>query len=710
MIESPFLIGEWHIEPRLNRVIAPAGSTETLEPRTMKVLVQLARSKPQVVTREQLLDAVWEDSVVTEHSLTIAISDLRKLFNDDPKVPAFIETIRGVGYRLIAPVSFRIKTPHITPSLSVPHMGDGLASSLSAKPALSGIKKTVLGVAALVLFGFAAMLLQPKQEAGFVIREIKPLTTMSGVELSPAFSPDGQRVAFVAFPDSGDVSEIYVQQLGTGAPVKFTEEAGAELLPTWSPDGQFLVYLSYGENGCTLQKKPSFGGSSLKLRDIDCQLSGMAWSPDGEALMISRPDENTFTRRLYRMDFSTLELTPVTNPPASYNGDLSPTFSPDGTMIAFVRSVNGSAKDIYLLNWQNENAQATRFTYDGVNITGFDWTADGESIVIASSRNGAKGLWQIPLDNPEEPLFIRAVSVDDPGSIALARSGRKLVYIDWIYEVNTWRMSLVDADIEEELPVIVSTRADYHPAISSNQKVAFVSTRSGASEIWTSGMAGEHPIKLTDFDTNGTLYPAWSPDGGRIAFEARSEGQADIYVIESAGGMPVKVTENASQDSRPSWSADGKSLYFGSDRSGEWQIWQASLETGATEQITFGGGIAGWEGLDGQFYYLRSDTTGIWTKSLEENVESFFLPADPSYVSLTETGLFYLAPPSRFMQLEVMKHDFEQGTSSLVKQIPVKPLHFYARWGFAVSPDTKWLFFSQVDQSESDLMLTEGDL
>ncbi|MFK7847663.1 MAG: transcriptional regulator, partial [Rhodothermales bacterium] len=106
MIESPFLISEWHIKPRLNRVIAPAGDTKTLEPRTMKVLVQLARSKPQVVTREQLLDAVWGDSVVTEHSLTIAISDLRKLFNDDPKLPVFIETIRGVGYRLIAPVHF----------------------------------------------------------------------------------------------------------------------------------------------------------------------------------------------------------------------------------------------------------------------------------------------------------------------------------------------------------------------------------------------------------------------------------------------------------------------------------------------------------------------------------------------------------------------------------------------------------------------------
>ena len=86
-MELPFFVEQWLVEPELNRVRGPSGIIQ-LEPRTMRVLNVLAETPGQVVSRDQLLSTVWTDAVVTEHSLTIAISDLRKLFEDDPKNPA----------------------------------------------------------------------------------------------------------------------------------------------------------------------------------------------------------------------------------------------------------------------------------------------------------------------------------------------------------------------------------------------------------------------------------------------------------------------------------------------------------------------------------------------------------------------------------------------------------------------------------------------
>ena len=82
----------------------PNGTTR-LEPKVMQVLVCLAERAGQVVSKDRLFQAAWADTAVTDDVLTRAISELRRLFDDDPKQPWVIETIPKGGYRLIAPVN-----------------------------------------------------------------------------------------------------------------------------------------------------------------------------------------------------------------------------------------------------------------------------------------------------------------------------------------------------------------------------------------------------------------------------------------------------------------------------------------------------------------------------------------------------------------------------------------------------------------------------
>jgi TolB-like protein/DNA-binding winged helix-turn-helix (wHTH) protein len=102
-MEGDFRLGEWLVRPRLGSVQSN-GRVERIEPKCMQVLVCLASRPGEVVSKEELMRAVWTDTFVTDEVLTRAISELRRTLSDDAKRPRLIETIPKIGYRIIAPV------------------------------------------------------------------------------------------------------------------------------------------------------------------------------------------------------------------------------------------------------------------------------------------------------------------------------------------------------------------------------------------------------------------------------------------------------------------------------------------------------------------------------------------------------------------------------------------------------------------------------
>jgi len=98
-----FHLAPWRVRPQLNRIARP-GEEVHLEPRVMELLVFLSGRPGQVVSKEEIIGAVWEGQFITDSALTRAIADLRKALGDDVRNPRFIATISKRGYRLIAPV------------------------------------------------------------------------------------------------------------------------------------------------------------------------------------------------------------------------------------------------------------------------------------------------------------------------------------------------------------------------------------------------------------------------------------------------------------------------------------------------------------------------------------------------------------------------------------------------------------------------------
>jgi hypothetical protein len=118
--DAPFSLGEWLVQPQLNRLSRSGAGDVQLEPKMMDVLVCLARTPGEVVSREALIDAVWPEVFISESVLTRAIAGLRRAFGDDARRPRFIETISKRGYRLIGVAAPAPPIPAVAPVAGFP--------------------------------------------------------------------------------------------------------------------------------------------------------------------------------------------------------------------------------------------------------------------------------------------------------------------------------------------------------------------------------------------------------------------------------------------------------------------------------------------------------------------------------------------------------------------------------------------------------------
>ncbi|MEK7403709.1 MAG: winged helix-turn-helix domain-containing protein, partial [Acidobacteriota bacterium] len=103
--KSDFRLGEWLVQPSLDR-ISRGQEVAHLRPKLMDLLVFLAQNAGRVVTRDEIIEHVWERQFIAESVLSHCLAELRQCLQDDVKRPGFIETIAKRGYRVIAPVSY----------------------------------------------------------------------------------------------------------------------------------------------------------------------------------------------------------------------------------------------------------------------------------------------------------------------------------------------------------------------------------------------------------------------------------------------------------------------------------------------------------------------------------------------------------------------------------------------------------------------------
>src|SRR5262249_49800121 len=95
---------------------------------------------------------------------------------------------------------------------------------------------------------------------------VVPFTALSGFEFEPAFSPDGNQLAFASSAGPEEVAHIYVKLIGAGTPLRLTNSTKSDFSPVWSPDGRYIAFARESEQGNDVLSVPSLGGPERQLR------------------------------------------------------------------------------------------------------------------------------------------------------------------------------------------------------------------------------------------------------------------------------------------------------------------------------------------------------------------------------------------------------------------------------------------------------------
>lgn len=542
---------------------------------------------------------------------------------------------------------------------------------------------------------------------------IIPFTTFGAAD-HPAFSPDGNQIAFTWDGGSGDNLDIYVKLIGAGAPLRLTTDPAEDLSPAWSPDGRYIAFLrrSAIENGIFFV--PALGGPERKLGKTEPSRSRLAWSVDGKFLAIvdrSSPQEGY---GIFLLSVEDGEKQRLTSPPKS-SDDNYPAFSPDGKTLAFIRSGGLTFDDIYLI--PIHGGQLRRLTADDRRIYSMAWTANGREIVFSSNRGGSVSLWRVAASGGT-PEWVAATG-QNAYSPAISRQGNRLAYNVSFLDTNIWRMERSSATDQaaagrknSPTKFISSTRKDDSPQFSPNgKKIVFDSDRSGSEEIWVCDSDGSHPVQLTFFDGPAAGTPRWSPDGQQIVFDAHPAGNADIYVISAEGGKPRRLTLGPFHNVMPSWSRDGRWIYYCSNRSGAFQTWKVPAAGGQAMQVTKQGGFEAFESPDGKLLYYTKGrgAGGIWRMPVEGGEEmqvpELLNAGYCRYWAVLDDGIYFVSQEAS-SRPAIKFFSFATHRVTPIGVLEREPLQ--GPPGLTVSPDGRWVLYVQVDQSISDIMLVEN--
>jgi Tol biopolymer transport system component/tRNA A-37 threonylcarbamoyl transferase component Bud32 len=478
-------------------------------------------------------------------------------------------------YQHVEELVVDVKTVHEHHKRSAPKANESrgrfagdIGESATAGASVARPSARTAWIVALVSLGLAAALgilyLQqerPQAEAiAFTVDTgTQPRETFGG---SPAVSPDGRAIAYVAQDDSG-LDVLWVRRLDSnaGQPLQGTQDARR---PFWSPDGRSLAFFAGGQ----LKKIDPSGGPAISIGEAAVGLGG-AWSPNGE--IVFAPGNRT---PLHRVPAGGGVPSPITSLDSERgeNSHRWPQFLPDGRRFLF--TIRAADPENTMLAVGSLDSQPIRRLFrvqsnvrfapgtgarDGYLLFARDRALIAQPFDAASLelRGEPAGLMQGLLHNVVS--VFADFSVSDNGGVLVYRRGSGLNQLSW-FDRNGKRLESIGG-LGEQI----------QPRLSPDGKKLAISMpdpQTGNRDVWVMELSTGVPQRLT-FVPSNDWQPTWSPDGTRILFSSdRKGGQGGLYQrLASGAGDDEGLLDNAG--TATDWSLDGRFILFQRSLSGE---------------------------------------------------------------------------------------------------------------------------------------------
>ena len=358
-----------------------------------------------------------------------------------------------------------------------------------------------------------------------------PIAAAAGYEGGPAWSPDGQSLAWVA--DIGGVLQVFVRRLSHAVATQVTHRPFDATDPFWAPDGQRLYFLSQAGRTIGLWVVGAAGGRPDMVLEHAVQA---AIDPSGQRLAVMRLEAGSSgVRQLWWSAPPGAEpvremRSPFGEGGFGLGGELQ--FSPDGTkLLIWTASTNQqpgvSPSNFYVVPLPGGGPAREVLTSiaGSVSVQPFTWLPDSRHVVVsfASPAGGTRHLWVADTESNTLRQLTSTHTVETWP--AMAPDGRRLAYAS---EEVDFDLVAISEDGHRQQKALATGRNEFDPTWSPNgDQFAFVTDRSGAIEIWARSRDGqwERPIvTAADFggsrtETLGAL--AYSPNGRTLAYQRR---------------------------------------------------------------------------------------------------------------------------------------------------------------------------------------------
>jgi Tol biopolymer transport system component/DNA-binding winged helix-turn-helix (wHTH) protein len=611
-----------------------------LTPKMFDILLLLVERKGQLVSKDELMRAVWPDTFVEDANLTVNISSLRKALGDTGNGHQYIETVQRRGYRFGVEVREHggaevkaVEAAAQQEQVTRPRAG---GRRVSVRKLALGAVAIAIALAGIYKFGDSRW---GRSEPSFQTMKIAKLTT-SGKVMEAVVSPDGKYVAYV-FEDGGKLS-IRVKQVAAESEAEIVAPQDLPLGGlTFSRDSNFVYFLKVGKESlfAALYQIPVLGGMAIKLlnpADADRRAqtgisSSVSFSPDGARMAFLRmtdgPRESVLV--VANADGSGDRTLAVWHWPERFAG--APAWSPDGKMIVCQSYSN-----------------VGRYDRGFVAIS----VADGMTQEIGSKR-WAPGqfAWL-----PDGAGLIFAAAEDAPGSTST--------------NSQIWRLSFPGGEARR----ITNDLSNYRSVSLTSDAGGMVAVqRERLSSLWFVPRGDATRARQITFNAGkreGLNGLATLPDG-RIVYDvdAGVAGQQNIVVVNSDGGNPKQLTTNAKGriNTGHAVSPDGSFIVYTS-ATDRYHIWRMDSDGANARQLTFGDGeIAPRISPDGKWVVYNAMNAGkptIWKVSLDGDARQLSFGGDEIDPQISPDGKWIVYSTMNPEEPTVWKMPFDGGAAT----------------------------------------------
>lgn len=415
------------------------------------------------------------------------------------------------------------------------------------------------GAAVLAASGWLAGQHFGGEQSAFLPGYISQLTFDPGVEMAPSLSPDGKWVVFAR--RNANRSDVYLQAVGGENAINLTKDLeGDNAQPAFSPDGERIAFRGQRQGGGLFV----MGRTGELVRRVSEAGHNPSWSPDGKWLTYSTnpagdlPSAHPGGAELWIINIETGEKRRLKAIDA-----LQPAWSPDDKWIAYW-GVDPATHQRDLWTISPRDGTPTRVTDDVASNVSPAWSPDGRYLYFSSDRAGTLNLWRVRINGSTGAAQGSSEPVTIPGAYVvhatISRDGKHLAYGSYTWTAGVLAVSFDPSTLEVQGPPVwlVGAQQLLTTARVSPDGTQVVFVRWGQQQdLFVVGANGAGLRRLTS-DPLGVRCPDWSPDGTRLAYMRSLQTRGGVQFIDvNSGKVEPLATGDVAGLGCPTWSPDG---------------------------------------------------------------------------------------------------------------------------------------------------------